>query len=341
MKKNQLYISMKMLINGILLFGILLNCSAQKSKNKSNQTDNILLYGTVVSDSGKTIQGAAIVMECAQYNKRGVRLNDKYFTVDSDSDGNFSIGLPSIPFKIEASRAGYFNSIIENPDTTQMAKGIKLTLASGGKIKVLIDGLSRNELGSLDIKAVTHGKEYVANNKLTLIAASLSENPATGHIEADNNGFFLACCYIEGVPAGDCSVIFENNGKTYSRNVEIAGGTINDVSFDLKPPLFTLSGNVTKNGNPMAGYFLIFQLVDERYTGPAKGYSTDINGRYVMKLDSGLYKIQITVPSITELDGVKVKAYKPIYSTPYSLTKNDNLNFELDDLKLTETMEND
>jgi len=323
------------LLAGLIAGGILLGCAAQKQGIEVTPPVRTFIWGTVVSDTGEKISRAKVI---AHWTERKVNKSEE---VMSGLDGSFALELPAMPFKIEASKAGYFGATIEKLDAAAILGGLisdlKLVLKGGGIINVIINGLDKEELPFCDVKAIASEKEYRTGGKFQMFfPVKIDASTGLPKITEERvTGQFV----IEGVPVGPAEVrvrlIRENLPP---QTVEVKGGAEVGVSFEFKSNKVMISGKVTQLGKPLSDWLLTFLLTDRKPAAISAMARTASDGSYRDRLNPGTYEIELSKPSVLELDidRKKVAGYLPMFTTTYTVTKTETLNLEVSTLKKIE-----
>lgn len=293
-----------------------------------------LISGTVVSDKGETISGAKIVAnwtESKENKWKEWEHEKKSEEVMSGLDGSFVLEVPKKPSKIEASKPGYFSATIE-PKADTILTGLKLVLESGGKIRVTIKGMEKEEFGSLRVKAIAAGKEYHRGDKIYIPV--MFDSIRGARLAPARDGVL---CEISGIPAGLAEVQASNNEeKLPAQIVKVKEGTVVNVAFEFNLNKVILSGIVIQLGKPLSNWLLIFKRADGKPTPGISGIITPADGWYEIKLDPGTYEIQLNEPGVFVIDGVRTKGHELKFTKTYNVTKTETLNFEVSSFKAVE-----
>ena len=318
---------------GLISGGMVMGCATP------NQEIQAALFptsisGTVVSDTGKIISEAKVVVHWTESKKnkwKGWEHEKKSKEIMSELDGSFVLEVSKKPSKIEASKPGYFSATIE-PKADAILTGLKFVLESGGKIRVIIKGMEKEELGSLRVKAIAAGKEYHRSDKI--YSPVMFDSIRGARLARARDGVF---CEILGIPTGLAEVqASSNEEKLPSQTVQVKEGTVVNINFEYNLNKVILSGIVMQLGKPLSNWLLIFKRADGNPTPGISGIITPADGWYEIKLNPGMYEIQLSEPGVFVIDRVKVKGHELRFKKTYNITKTETLNLEVSGLKVIE-----
>lgn len=155
----------------------------------------------------------------------------------------------------------------------QSASGITLTLAGGAAVAGKVTGLSAADLAALRIRAA-------------------GANGFSGSAIPDASGGYE----IDGVPPGEVRVtgtVTGTEGRSLTRTGEISDSdTPVEVDLDFSPG-GTLSGTVTRGGQPQTGIWVSAQAAVPNGSATTGRGTTDESGKYtIFGLDDGDYVVR-------------------------------------------------
>lgn len=224
--------------------------------------------GIVVNEGGTPVADAQVRASSAADPNFGR-------SARTDANGAFSFdGLAQGHYEFMAAKDGYADAIVRDVDVAT-AGMVRLTLKSGGTIVGHVSGLNETELQN----------------------ATVTVNSPNGNASApvDSTGAYR----IEGAPLGTVRVMARAGGMMTSshtappKSVSVAAGSTVTVDFDFASDT-TISGRVTRNGQPVAGARVSFVGGGGR-NGTVM---TEGNGHYQMTgLDDGKYSVAVMDPN--------------------------------------------
>ena len=278
-----------------------------------------MISGTVVSEKGEKISGAKIKATWME-EKRSLLGSGGYpysKEVLSAADGSFILEVPKMPHFLQASKGGYLDKSIE-PKAGHALRDLKIILEDSEKIRVYIQGIRKEELQFLRVRAIASGKQYVAAPLYRVLY--MGAEPTGKSLVAPKNTLIFFAADIKGVPPGPAEIhvsLIEEDLP--AQTVEAKRGALVTVFFKFESERFILNGKVTQLGNPLSDWILFFKPAGFPSARPIGIVQTNPKGWYQFRLRPGTYEIKLAGPSIREVKGVKTKVWKGMFTTTYTV----------------------
>jgi hypothetical protein len=225
------------------------------------------LSGTVVTDGGAPVPGAMVQARSAS--------DSSFKSASTDSNGAFVIdGVAPGHYNLTANKSGLATGMLRDFDVTAGAPA-RIVMSAGAVITGHVTGLTDQEL-----------------QQATVSATSTGGGNASAPVDSGGN------YRIEGAPTGTVRLSartgqgFAGAGKTSPvKSVQVDPGS--SVQADLEFKTTTITGRVTRNGQPLSNAGVRFMPRNAQAQTNA-GTTTDSNGTYqVSGLDDAPYNVQV------------------------------------------------